>query len=99
MIINFTEEEKEEIKYLWINKCLTIKEIAEWFGVSTGTIKRNVKKIKIDSSEFQEKSAGFTDFLKEHPHSKIAEKMIKERRKRLKEAYDRTRYFEQNHKW
>ena len=91
-MIEFSGYESSEIKYLWLVKCLTIKEIAEWFGVSRGVISRCVKKITIDSREFQEKNRGFTEFLKEHPNSKVAEKMIKERRKRLKEAYDRTRY-------
>lgn len=97
-MITFDESESLELKYLWLVRCYTIKELSEWFGVSRGVIKKSVKKIKVDDSEFQEKSSGFTDFLKEHPHSKVAEKMIEERRKRLKEAYDRTRYFEQNHK-
>lgn len=88
----FTKDEENEIKYLWINKCYSVSEIAEWFGVSWFVIKRRIKQIKISEREFQEKYAGFTEFLNQHPNNKLVQKMIKERKKRLIEAYDRTRH-------
>ena len=88
----FTKQEENEIKYMWLNLCLSIKEIAKWSGIKKSAVKKYVKKITVDEHEFQEKSKGFAEFLKEHPNNKKAEKMIAKRKKRLIEAYDRTRH-------
>ena len=91
-MIEFSTRDLVELKYLWLNKCLSVKEIAEWFGVSSPTVRKQIKLLTVDKAEFDEKNRGFSDFLKKHHGSKVAEKMIHDRKKRLKEIYDRTRH-------
>lgn len=91
-MIEFSIKDLNELKYLWINKCLSVKEIAEWFGVSFPTVRKQIKLLTIDQAEFVEKNRGFSEFLRQHHGSKVVEKMILERKKRLKEIYDRTRH-------
>ena len=91
-MIEFSTKDFAELKFLWINRCLSVKEIAEWFGVSAPTIKKQIKLLTVDQAEFVEKNRGFSAFLQQHHGSKVAKKMILERKKRLREIYDRTRH-------
>lgn len=91
-MVEFSREDLNELKYLWINRCWSIKEIADWFGISGPTVRKQIKLLTVDKAEFDEKNRGFSDFLRQHHGSKVAEKMISERKKRLREIYDRTRH-------
>ena len=91
-MVEFSVSNLAELKYLWLNKCLSVKEIAQWFGISGPTVRKQIKLLTVDQAEFVEKNQGFSDFLRQHHGSKIAEKMISERKKRLREIYDRTRH-------
>lgn len=92
----FNRNEIEEVKLLWLDKCWTAKEIAEWFGVEIHIVLRCVNKIHINEDEFEIKNAETTEFLHNHSYSKFSKRIANRRRKRLEKAYDTSRLTRQN---
>ena len=82
-----TSSDKEEVKILWLDKCWTMREIADWLGVNTSVISRCVKRISINSDEFQEKEAEIAEFLSNSCGRNTIATLGKKRKERLEKAY------------
>ena len=92
-----SREDQREVKFLWLEKCWTMKEIADWFGVDAPVIYRCVKKIHIDEEEFQQKEAVFAEILNNcHNRKSILDTVTKQKKRLEKAYYDTSRFTRQN---